>query len=400
MLDVMRASARPLMGLLLAAMIVAPAATLAASRPPTMEGRTASPLHLAERLADWQLAHLDDATLVTRFSDDTLDRRGWVQATFWIGMTALADHQPVGSRFARAIHDMGARNGWTLGERSYHADDQAIAQVYLWSARHGAGQQATLPVRRSLNAILAAPPRVGLGFYKAPDGKSAIECQTRWCWSDALFMAPAGWIELSHQSRDQRYRRYALSEFWATVAFLYDPAERLFYRDSRFFERRDATGGKQFWSRGNGWVFASMARIIPLLPPQDPDRRRMEALFREMATRLVDLQKPDGTWAPSLLAPTGSPTETSGTAFFTYGIAWGVKTGLLERGRFEQAARRGWSALASAIQPDGRLGFVQQVSDRPDRVAATDTQFYGVGAFILAATAMADLDRTRQNHAN
>lgn len=50
---------------------------------------------------------------------------------------------------------------------------------------------------------------------------------------------------------------------------------------------------------------------------------------------------------------------------------------------------RGWKALLGALQPDGSLGWVQQVSDRPDSVAAADTQYYGVGAFLLAATQIA-----------
>jgi hypothetical protein len=54
--------------------------------------------------------------------------------------------------------------------------------------------------------------------------------------------------------------------------------------------------------------------------------------------------------------------------------------------------RRGWSALTRAVHPDGKLGYVQQVSDRPDDVKYEDTQFYGVGAFLLAATAIADLN--------
>ena len=59
--------------------------------------------------------------------------------------------------------------------------------------------------------------------------------------------------------------------------FLFDPAEHLFYRDSRFFERRDDRQRKLFWSRGNGWVFAGLARIIPLLPEASADRKRMVA---------------------------------------------------------------------------------------------------------------------------
>jgi rhamnogalacturonyl hydrolase YesR len=75
-------------------------------------------------------------------------------------------------------------------------------------------------------------------------------------------------------------------------------------------------------------------------------------------------------------------------------MAWGIKAGLLDRREFEPVARRGWDALVRAIQPDGRLGWVQQVSDRPENVQASDTQFYGVGAFLLAATAISRLGPT------
>jgi rhamnogalacturonyl hydrolase YesR len=200
-------------------------------------------------------------------------------------------------------------------------------------------------------------------------------------------------LALARQTGDLRYREHAMREWWATTEFLYDPVEKLYYRDSRFFERRDAQERKLFWARGNGWVFAGMARSLPLLDENVEDRRRMVALFREMATRLVELQKPDGYWSPSLLAPEGSPPETSGTAFFTYGLAWGINAGLLDRELFEPAVRKGWDALTRAIRPDGMLGYVQQVSDRPEEVLPTDTQYYGVGAFLLAASEVARLDR-------
>jgi rhamnogalacturonyl hydrolase YesR len=148
-----------------------------------------------------------------------------------------------------------------------------------------------------------------------------------------------------------------------------------------------------FWSRGDGWVLAGLARMIPLLPAGDPDRLKMEAIYKEMAGKLKTIQKPDGYWSPSLLSdPTKSPPESSGTAFFTYGLAWGIKSGLLDRATFEPTVRKGWAALTRAVHPDGKFGYVQPVSDRPESVSYDDTQFYGVGAFLLAATAVADLD--------
>jgi rhamnogalacturonyl hydrolase YesR len=367
-------------------LIAALAASAAAAAP------SQSPLAAAEHVADWQLARLNGAGDISRNAEETAQSRSWIRAAFWIGLTALAEREPRGNRFAAALLAMGRTNGWRPGDRLYHADDQAVAQPYLWAADHGAGAAALAPARARFDAILAHPPRVGLAFFVPQGDYEKTECLARWCWCDALFMAPPAWLELSRQTRDRRYARFALKETWATVDFLYDPVEHLFYRDSRFFERRDAEGRKLFWSRGNGWVFAGLARMIPLLPRGSPDRARMEGLFREMAGRLLALQKPDGYWAPSLLAPEGSPPESSGTGFFTYGLAWGIKAGLLDRPTYEPAARRGWQALLRAVQPDGRLGWVQQVSDRPEAVAASDTQYYGVGAFLLAAAAMSDLE--------
>ena len=99
----------------------------------------------------------------------------------------------------------------------------------------------------------------------------------------------------------------------------------------------------------------------------------------------------DGYWPPSLLAPENSPPETSGTGFHVSALAWGVKHRLLDAAEYAPAIERGWSALTRAVADDGRLGWVQQVSDRPDAVEETDSQFYGVGALLLAGSAVAQL---------
>lgn len=377
--------------LALASMLLAIAPHGVLAQETTATKPAAGPIEAAARLADWQLGQMHGGT-VSRITGETRNPRAWEQAAFWVGMTALADAGGP-PRIRQAILDMGAANRWLPGDKPYFADDHAITQSYLWAARNGAGEAARAPARRTFDHVINQPAVTSLAFYVPPEGYGAAECLKRWCWCDALFMAPAAFVEMSLQTGDPRYRDFAMHEFWATTDFLFDPAERLFYRDSRFFERRDSKGRKEFWSRGNGWVFAGMARTIPLLAKGSADRVRMEGLFLQMAGRLKDLQKADGYWAPSLLAPEGSPPESSGTGFYTYGLAWGINMGLLPRSDYEPAARRGWAALQRAIQPDGRLGYVQQVSDRPEKVEPGDTQYYGVGAFLLAAAEMAALDK-------
>jgi len=352
-----------------------------------------SVLKVASRVADWQLERLGAAHGVSKYVEETVNPRSWQQGAFWVGMTHFADVSGE-KRFADAITSMGKANAWTLGARPYHADDHVIGQSYLWAARHGAGKEVLGPTRATFDSILANPAVAHLSFVPATDYESTV-CLRRWCWCDALFMSPPAWLDLAQQTGDPRYTEFAMAEFWATTDFLYDPAEKLYFRDSRFFERRDAQGRKQFWSRGNGWVFAGIANILEILPKDSPHRPRMEHLFREMAAKLKSLQKPDGYWPPSLLAPENSPAETSGTGFFVYGFAWGVNHGLLEAAEYRPAVELGWAALTRAVAKDGRLGWVQQVSDRPESVAEADTQYYGVGAFLLAASEVAAMVETR-----
>lgn len=341
----------------------------------------------ASRVADWQLSRMDRFDYVRTFQRHTADPTDWIQAAFYAGLAAFADATGE-ARYAEAVIDHGRENDWGYGDRPRHADDDAIGQAWMWSAAKVEGPERAArlePTRARFEAILAAPSDVPLLFEDKP-GEQA--CQARWCWSDALFMAPPVWFELSRLTEDRRYAAHADKEFWAASDVLYDRQERLYYRDSRFLERRDSEGRKIFWSRGNGWTYAGIAKVIESLPASDPRRARYVSLYREMSAAIVSLQRTDGYWPVSLLDPSGPP-ETSGTGFFVYGLAWGVNNGLLDQARYAPVVSKGWAALEMAVGPHGKLGWVQQVGYAPDQVQADDTQLYGVGAYLLAASQVA-----------
>ena len=349
-----------------------------------------------EKLADWQLAHLDASYIPGPSWSRPRDARDWQAATFWVGLTTLVGpgfERPMRERYLNAIFKTGESLGWRLGDRLYHADDHLIGSVWIWASGYSGDDMGRLqPMRAQFDRMLAAPATVGLEFIPREPGGGDSACTDRWCWCDALFMAPPTLWALSKRTGDPRYADFADREFRATTAYLLDPAEGLYFRDSRFFTRKGEHGEKLFWSRGNGWVFSGLARIIPNIAESDPRRAYYVDLFKRMAARLLKLQRPNGYWAPSLLGdPATAADETSGTAFFVHGFAWGIKAGILPRKTYLPAVAKGWAALNRAIQPDGRLGWVQQVSDRPDAVSASDTQFYGTGAFLLAGTAIYEL---------
>lgn len=371
--------------------ILSVAALLAAGASAETPAQTVA---LMSKVADWQLAHLD-TTHVSTGPNDQASQLGWVYGAYYIGMTTFADHTS-DAKYANAVLEQGRRQNWSLEARPFHADDYVIGQTWVWAYERTGDPKTIASVKARLDAIAAAAPKVSLAYGSNPPPNVESACQLRWCWADALFMGPPTWAELSRATKDPKYLAYADAEYWTTVDFLFDKQENLFARDERFFTRCGSHGEKVFWSRGNGWVYAGLARMLQLLPADHPSRPRYEALFRKMSERIVTLQKPDGYWPVSLLGPReGTPPETSGTGFHTFGLAYGVKAGLLPEPRFRDAAEHGWSALKAAVQPDGKLGWVQQIGVAPDVVSADDTQLYGVGAFLLAGSAMADLEAAR-----
>ena len=342
---------------------------------------------IGDKVAAWQLSHMDRFDYVRTFRDQTEQDTGWIQAAFYIGLARWADAADNPDDVS-ALFERAEANDWQIGPLWWHADDQAIAQMYLFLAAKG--KDARLgPVIEAFDRVLASPPKNPLEFRQEDTSQSEGTCQRRWCWCDALFMAPPAWAMLSNLTGNPKYRDYMLQEYFATKDYLYDDDAHLFYRDSRFFRQRTSLGNKVFWSRGNGWVFAGLPLLLEELPADHPRRADLIRLYAEMAAALREVQHERGYWAPSLLDVQQSRLpETSGTAFITFGLAWGVNRNVLPAEEYSDAVENGWSAIVRAIDSSGRPGWVQQVGNAPDEVKRTDTQLYGSGAILLAASEM------------
>lgn len=352
-----------------------------------------------ERVANWQVPRIDYLSYV-----ESERRRGslaparWVQGSFYIGLTEIAERSE-NPFYRKWISYKANELNWELGPVEIFADDQLIGQTYLWYYLNQDKNPKYLePTRRAFDEILSNPPTNSLEFVEGRDERKLHACQYRWCWSDALFMAPATWLGLSEATGDKRYAEFAHQETKATIEYLFDPKYALLYRDSRFKTLKDDSETPIFWSRGSGWVFAGLARIMEFVPKNNPERAYYENVFRLMAAKLKTLQKKDGSWPMSLLAGESMPEpETSGTGFFAYGLAWGINEGLLAEEEYMPTLEKAWSVLNSAIHPDGKLGWVQQIGHAPDKVAYEDSQLYGVGAFLLAGSEIYDMQLANGN---
>jgi unsaturated rhamnogalacturonyl hydrolase len=327
-------------------------------------------LALMGKAFDWQMA-----ALPTEQSGKNDNNDNWVRATFFDGVMALYGVSE-DDRYLDAMLKIAEENKWKPGDRFRHADAQAVGQLYaeLYLIKKDARMIA--PIRQRWDQIMAQP---------MPGRKD-------WWWCDALFMAPPVLARLSAATGDLKYLDFMDKQYSDTTAYLYDKSEHLFFRDDTFFKKKEPNGQKIFWSRGNGWVLAGLARILQFMPADYPARPKYVQLFTEMADRISTLQQPDGFWRVGLLDPSSiSGGETSGTGMYCFAMAWGINNGLLPADKYRPVVDRAWKALQGTVEDSGKVDWVQPVGSAPAAVTKENTAEFGVGALLMAGSEVVKL---------
>lgn len=327
-------------------------------------------LEIMDKVASWQLDNPSGKALWV-----------WEYGTFYTGLMSYHKINPQ-KKYLDAMLAMGHELNWELKPQPYLADNFTIAQTYI----------NLYELNTDPKFIDKSRYVMDMAFYKRQSEPDLRWAGNRhrldwWSWSDSLFMAPPAFVQMSKVTGDPKYID-KMDQLWKlTYDYLYDKDEDLFFRDDSYFEPRTKNNKKVFWSRGNGWVAGGLVKVLEDMPLDYPSRGFYEQVLQKMAARLIQLQSPEGYWYPSLLDKEEyDAKETSGTAFFTYALAWGINNKLLDRDQYLPFVKKAWAALEYAVQPSGKLGYVQLVGVGPDKVKKEDTETYGTGAFLLAGT--------------
>jgi unsaturated rhamnogalacturonyl hydrolase len=308
----------------------------------------------------------------------------WTRAVYYEGLMAFYKLDPQASYLDYAMrwaefHEWNLRDGETF---TRNADNQCAGQTYI-----------------DLYEIDGQPKRIEK-IKASIDSMMRTDKVDDWSWVDAIQMSMPVYAKLGSVTNDPRYweRMHAMYMFTRDkhgTTGLFNPKDNLWWRDKDFTPPYKEPNGKNcYWSRGNGWVFAALVRVLEAIPKDAAHRKQYEDDFKAMAEALALIQRKDGFWNVSLHDESNfGGKETTGTSLFVYGMTWGINNGYLDKKKYYPIVTRAWNALLKdAVHENGFLGYVQGTGKEPkDGQPVTvsslpNFQDYGVGCFLLAGS--------------
>ncbi|MDO4758901.1 MAG: glycoside hydrolase family 88 protein [Rikenellaceae bacterium] len=368
--------------LLLSLVALAFAATLTAQELPPRE----EILEVTCRVNDYLMTkkYPDPTAVMPYYSRKKVyESNIWTRAVYYEGLMALHAIHPDNRYYDYAMrwaefHKWGMRRDDTT---TRNADNYCCSQTYIDLYRLTPRPEMLTKTIALCNMLVNTP--------QVED----------WTWIDAIQMGMPVLAKLAAETGDERYIEKGHQMYlWArnTLAGgLYNQKEGLWWRDASFVPPyKEPNGEDCYWSRGNGWVVAALVRVLDELPASHPYRALYIEDLKTMCKALKACQRPDGYWNVSLHDATNyGGKEVTGTSLFIYGMAWGIRQGILDRDEYLPIVAKAWNAMATeAVHEDGFLGYVQGTGKEPkDGQPVTydskpDFEDYGTGCFLLAGT--------------
>ena len=307
----------------------------------------------------------------------------WTRGVYYEGLMALHEIYPKEAYYDYAyewaeFHGWGFRNG----NANRNADDYCAAQTYIDLYNLEPDPKKLKNTKACINMLLNTP--------QLDD----------WSWIDAIQMGMPVFAKLGVLEKDDRYYEKMYGMYMYTRNKhgdngLFNPTDGLWWRDADFDPPyKEPNGEDCYWSRGNGWVIAALAKVLSIIPDDAPHREQYVKDLKSMAEALVPIQRKDGFWNVSLHDPTHyGGKELSGTALFIYGITYGVNNGILDKETYLPIIEKGWKAMIEeGLHTNGFLGYLQSTGKEPkdgqplsyDKIP--DFEDYGLGCFLLAGS--------------
>ncbi|GLB49333.1 glycoside hydrolase family 88/105 protein [Neptunitalea lumnitzerae] len=305
----------------------------------------------------------------------------WTRAVYYEGLMELYKVYP-DEAYYKYAYDWANFHKWGFryGNTNRNADDYCAAQTYIELYKLEPKPEKLKNTRAALGKFLYTPEN------------------DDWSWIDAIQMgmpalAMMGVLEDNPAYFEKMYDMYMFTRNSHGKNGLFNTDDGLWWRDADFTPPyKEPNGEDCYWSRGNGWVIAALARVLTIIPENAPHRKQYEEDLVAMSEALIKVQRKDGLWNVSLHDDKHfGGKELTGTAMFVYGMAYGVNNGLLDKKKYEPIIWKAWNAMIEdCLHKNGFLGYVQSTGKEPkdgqplsyDKIP--DFEDYGLGAFLMA----------------
>ncbi len=337
-------------------------------------------LAMAQRTNNYFMEKFANPNAIYHANRKAYETNLWTRAVYYEGLMALYEVDPQ-QRYADYVDLWGNHHKWLprKGKDNMNADNQCCQQTYI--------------DRFLQNGNKACISNVGNNL----DGQMLTGRNDFWTWIDAIQMAMPVYAKYAKLTGQRKYLDYAMNSYkWTrdTLAGgLYNKKDGLWWRDKDYVPPyKEKDGNNCYWSRGNGWVYAALVRVMQTLPKNSKEYKYLKKDFLAMTKALVKCQREDGFWNVSLVSPVtfGGP-EMTGTSLFLYGMAWGVNNGILPQKKYSATMEKAWKAIASCIHDNGFIGYNQGTGKDPSAGqpvtfnSMPDFEDYGTGCLLLAA---------------
>ncbi|HKJ42293.1 MAG TPA: glycoside hydrolase family 88 protein, partial [Sunxiuqinia sp.] len=214
----------------------------------------------------------------------------WTRAVYYEGLMALyAVNQD--KRYYDYAVSWGEAHNWGLrdGIKTRNADNQCAGQTYIDLYEIDQKPERIRDIKASVDLMLKT--------YRLDD----------WDWIDALQMGMPVFAKLTKVTGERKYSEHMYEMYMDTKVSqgLFNEQDGLWWRDKDFLPPyTEPNGEDSYWSRGNGWVVAALARVLDVLPADDPHRWEYLSTYKKMMKAVLPIQRTDGFWNPSLHDPT------------------------------------------------------------------------------------------------
>jgi unsaturated rhamnogalacturonyl hydrolase len=349
----------------------------------TMAQNAQDVLNVIRKANNYFMQKYEDPTLPT-FVKKERPSNLWTRAVYYEGLMALyeIDHNQCYLDYTDKwanFHKWSPRNGI----KSTDADDQCCGQTYV-DIYQQTGSKDEYKIRPIIQNL---------------DNQMSTGKMTYWTWIDAIQMAMPLYAQIYKVTGERKYIDYAMQMYrWTRNECgggLFNRKTGYWWRDKDFvppYQEKD--GNNCYWSRGNGWVYAALVRVMNLLPKNGQYYKELKKDYLSMSKAFLRCQRDDGFWNVSLISPTTfGGKELTGTSLFLYGMSWGIRKGLLKSKQYRHSCDKSWKAIQDeCVHEDGFLGYVQGTGKEPkDSQPVTytkvpDFEDFGTGCFLLGTT--------------